>query len=80
MQPKSVQTPTETVSLLLMGLGSILFTTLGVLGERAGVTNVLLGDPVLGAWEIFMGACFLFFGVYLLGYKQVAAHVRERVA
>lgn len=71
---------TELVSFFATILGSLLFTGVGLLGEQAGLANVLAGDPTLGAWELFIGTWALFVGVYLLGLKQVVPRMRRLIA
>jgi hypothetical protein len=68
------------VSLLLMALGTVGFTLLGLLGEQAGFANVVAGDLALGIWEVFIGSWALFVGVYLLGLRQLVPRVAGIVA
>ncbi|MFP4530190.1 MAG: hypothetical protein ACLFNC_02750 [Halodesulfurarchaeum sp.] len=70
----------KTVTLLLMAIGTVAFTALGLLGEQAGITNVLAGDLALGAWELFIGSWALFVGVYLLGLRQLVPRITGFVA
>lgn len=70
----------EVLSFLAMVLGTIAFTGIGLLGEQAGVANVLAGDLTIGAWELFVGTWALVFGVYLLGFKQVLPRMQRLVA
>lgn len=70
----------KTVTVFLMAVGAVVFTALGLLGEQAGITNVLAGDLVLGGWELFIGSWALFVGVYLLGLKQLVPRVAGIVA
>lgn len=61
----------ELLSFLATLVGSILFSATGLLGEQAGITNVLSGNIVFGTWELYMGTVALGVGIYLLGIKQV---------
>ncbi|MDZ7850376.1 MAG: hypothetical protein U5K70_06045 [Halodesulfurarchaeum sp.] len=70
----------KTVTLLLMAIGTVAFTVLGLLGEQAGISNVVAGDLALGAWELFIGSWALFVGVYLLGFRQLVPRVVGIVA
>lgn len=70
----------EVLSFLAMVLGSIVFAGIGLLGEQAGLANVLAGDLAVGAWELFIGSWAIVVGVYLLGVKQVLPRMRRLVA
>lgn len=67
----SLDTLLELLVLLTMALGVLVFTGLGLLGEQAGLTDLLAGQLALGSWELFIGTWALFVGIYLLGFKQV---------
>ena len=62
---------TDLAVLLAMAVGVLVFTGLGLLGEQAGLSDLLAGQVALGSWELFIGSWALFVGVYLLGFKQV---------
>jgi hypothetical protein len=64
----------ELLGLVLSLLAAGLLTAVGALTESAGLANLLAGQSVLGLWELGMGAIALYAGVYLLGYKRVAAY------
>ena len=54
---------------LLSAVGAVGFTVVGVLVDRAGLSNLLAGATAQGAWELWMGTLALFVGIYLLGYR-----------
>lgn len=60
----------EALSALVMAIGSLGFTVLGVFGEQAAFSNLLAGQSALGIWELFIASWALFVGVYLIGVKQ----------
>lgn len=70
-----IDVPTESVgelvSLLTTALLSGALTVVGLLIERAGVHELLVGHTVLGAWELVMGGIPLFVGLYLIGYQRL---------
>lgn len=61
----------ELVDLAIYALASLLVSGLGIGIETAGVRNLLAGTPMLGLWELFMGAIAIYVGVYLLAYGEV---------
>jgi len=65
----------EAVGLLVMAIGSVGFTVLGVIGEQAAVSNLLAGQAALGLWELFIASWALFVGVYLIGVKQFVPRI-----
>ena len=80
MSDRTAESLGKLGSVLLMALGTVGFTVLGLLGEQAGFANVLAGDLTLGMWELFIGAWALFVGVYLLGLRQLLPSVSGIVA
>ncbi|MFB6085985.1 MAG: hypothetical protein ABEJ84_04150 [Halodesulfurarchaeum sp.] len=80
MATRRSQSVGNPVTLLLMAAGTVIFTALGLLGDQAGIANVLAGEFTLGAWELFIGSWALFFGVYLLGIRQLVPRVAGIVA
>ena len=61
----------ELLDLAVYALASLLVSGLGIGIERAAVQNLLAGAPMLGLWELFMGAIAIYVGLYLLGYGEV---------
>jgi FtsH-binding integral membrane protein len=49
--------------------GSVGFTVVGVLVDRAGLEALLGGAVAQGVWELWMGTLAVFVGLYLLGYR-----------
>lgn len=80
MQNVAFELLAELVEIIVVGGGTMLFTGIGILGEQAGLADVLSGDPTLGAWELYIGTWALFVGLYLLGAKQVLPRLRGRLA
>lgn len=70
----------ESLSLALTALLSGVFTVAGLLIERAAVHEVLVGNAVLGLWELGMGSIPLIAGVYLVGYQRLWPELRDRGA
>lgn len=63
---------------LLAGLGTLLFTVMGIVIDRAAVENILRGQAMLGSWELLMGSLLIFVGVYLLGYREFWTRLQNR--
>lgn len=61
----------EVFSVVLLGLGAAVLTTLGVLTEGAGVANLADGHTALGLWYVYMGGVALYVGLYLLAYRML---------
>lgn len=61
----------ELLDLAAYGLASLLVSGLGIGIERDAVVNLLAGAPMLGLWELFMGAIAIYVGVYLLAFGEV---------
>lgn len=70
----------ESLSLALTALVSSGFTVAGLLIERAGLHEIVLGNAVLGFWELGMGSIPLIVGVYLVGYQRLWPELRARRA
>lgn len=56
--------------LALLAAAALGLTAIGLLGESAGVSNLLAGDLAVGLWEVFVGALALYVGLYLIGVKE----------
>lgn len=61
----------ELLAMVGAVIGSILFTGIGLLTQRAGIHNLLTGHSAIGLWEAYMGGLALFVGLYLLGYRTL---------
>ena len=59
----------DVLATLAAVLGSVGFTAVGVLVDRAGLEALLGGAVAQGAWELWMGTLAIFVGLYLLGYR-----------
>ena len=59
----------DVLATLAAVVGSVAFTVVGVLVDRAGLEALLGGAVAQGAWELWMGTLAVFVGVYLLGYR-----------
>jgi hypothetical protein len=70
----------ESLSLALTALLSGVLTVAGLLIERAGLQELILGNTVLGLWELGMGSIPLIVGVYLMGYQRLWPELRDRGA
>lgn len=60
----------ELVAIVGSALGSVIFTSIGLVVEHSSVQNVVAGHSAVGFWEMYMGAVALFAGLYLLGYRE----------
>lgn len=65
----------EAVVLLAEVLATGLAITLGLFAEGASLSNFATSETVVGLWFAYMGTLALFVGVYLLGYRRLAARV-----
>lgn len=65
----------ETIELLVVAVGSLIVSGLGLLVESRAVQAFLGGDPLAALWLLVLGAIFLYIGVYQLGYQQLLPRV-----
>ena len=66
----------ELLDVVAYAAASLLLSAIGVGVEGMGIGNLVAGDPILGAWEAFMGAIAIYVGLYLLAYREL----RPRIA
>ncbi len=67
----------EVFVLLGEVVGTGLAIALGLSAEGASLSNLAVGNTVLGLWFAYMGTVALFVGVYLLGYRKLAGRVAQ---
>ncbi|MFB6103661.1 MAG: hypothetical protein ABEJ57_01060 [Halobacteriaceae archaeon] len=64
----------ELLPVAAYGLGTLGFTTLGLLAEQTGIATLLAGGvTVSGVWMVAVGAVLLYAGVAYCGRELLAA-------
>lgn len=64
----------ELVPVVLYGLGTVVFTGLGLLVEQTGVATLLTGGVTMsGLWMVGVGAILLYAGLAYCGQELVRA-------
>lgn len=69
----------ELLSLLASAVGTVVFTGVGVLLERAGIRALESGISGFGLWEVAVGIALVYIGLYVIGYRTFWTGVRPRV-
>jgi hypothetical protein len=77
MRDVAAERLTELVTIGVELLLAIVLTVLGLAAETAGLTRLEAGIDTLTLWYLFMGGLALYAGVYALGYRNVARHLRS---
>jgi hypothetical protein len=79
MRELAIEWLSSVLTLLVEAGAFVVLATIGIVSERAGLTELQSGIDPLTVWLLGFGALALYASVYLLGYRRLAPRLSAAV-